>query len=171
MKKICETCRQPTATTECQLCENALCKACVLTPPHGSFSLLGEISKELTHTIYCRFCFDDKVQPALTEYEETLERAEQVYVFFTTQRKEVPLLKKAKETLRIKDCADRDETILRLAFLAAKQGYNALIDTEVAHQKVRNHAHHKTLWSGSGSAAQVDEGKLDRQFKRNQIYR
>lgn len=171
MNEICETCRQPTVSTECQLCQNALCEDCVLSTPTGSFSLLRVVPPELTHSIYCRFCFDDKVQPALTHYEETSERAQNVYVFFTTQRKEVPLLKKAKETLSIKECADRDETILRLAFIAAEQGYNALIDTEVVYQKVRNHAHQKTLWRGTGIAAQIDEAKLDRQFKRNQIYR
>ncbi len=171
MSNTCETCRQPTAQTACELCENALCRDCVLSPPGGSFALLKEVPGELTHAIYCRFCFDEKVQPALTRYEETLEKAKQVSVFFVTQRKEVPLIKKSKVTLRIKECIDRDETILRLAFLAANEGFNALIDTEVAYQKVRNHAHQKTLWSGSGVAAEIDEAKLDRQFKRNQIYR
>ncbi len=171
MENICVTCRSPTAQTQCKLCENPLCRDCVLCPPNGSFTLQSKIPVELTHAIYCRFCFDEKVQPALTHYEETLERAKNVFVFFTTQRKEVPLIKKAKTTLTVKECMDRDETILRLAFMSADQGFNALIDTEVEYQKIRNHAHQKTHWSGSGVPAQIDEGKLDRQFKRNQIYR
>lgn len=171
MNERCETCRDPDPTTECELCQNSLCEECVLRPPHGAFSLLNEVAPELKHSRYCRFCFDDKVEPELTRYEETREKAEQVFVFFKTQRKEIPLIRRSKETLRIRDCTDRDETILRLAFMAAQEGFNALIDTEVSDQKVRNHAHQKTLWHGSGEGAMIDEAKLDRQFKRNQVYR
>ena len=90
---------------------------------------------------------------------------------FKTQKKEVPLIKKSKETKKVTDCMDRDETILRLAFMAAQLDFNALIDTDVKAEKHRNHGHHKHSWSGTGVPAFVNEEILEKQFRQNQIYR
>lgn len=169
--KTCETCRQPNASTECELCANALCEDCVLAPPHGTFSLQATTPAELMKTTYCRFCYDEKVEPAVAKYEETKALAEEVFIFFTTQRKEIPLIRKSKEVLRVPECTDRDETILRLAFMAAGKGFNAVIETEVSAEKIRNHAHQKMRWKGTGVPAMIDSDKLDRQHKQNQIFR
>lgn len=170
MEKLCETCRQPDPTQECKLCENSLCDDCVMSPPHGSFSMMEKIPADLSHTIYCRFCYDGKIEPEVLKYETLLSAAKEVFIFFKTQRKEVPLIRKMKVTMKVDSCEDRDETILRLAFMAAEQGLNAVIDTDVNYQKVRNEGYQKTKWSGSGVAAQVDENKLDRQHRANQAY-
>ncbi len=132
---------------------------------------MPEIPKELGFRNYCRFCFDEKVQPKLTEYDETLALATDVFIFFSSQRKEIPLIRKAKKPVKVDACADRDETILRLAFMAAKEKYNAVIDTEVDGEKKRNHAHQTYRWSGTGTPAVVDAGKMERQDRRNEIYR
>lgn len=171
MKNTCATCRQPTADLDCALCENTICEPCNLAPPTGSFSLLKSIPEALSHKIYCRFCFDEKVEPELMKYEEIKSKADEVYVFFKTQRKEIPLIKKSREVFEVTDCDDRDETILRLAFMAAEQNFNAVIETDVIHKKVRNHAYQSTRWQGTGIPAMVDEAKLDRQHKRDLIYR
>jgi len=105
------------------------------------------------------------------KYEETLEKAKSIYIFFTTQRKEIPLIRKSKEIYKIDACEDRDETILRLAYKAAAAGFNAVVNTEVLHEKKRNHAYQKTIWRGTGSPAMIDESKLDRQYKQDQMYR
>ena len=167
---ICETCRQPAATESCALCENVLCEDCVLGPPSGAFSLMPKTPTELTHRVYCRFCYDEKIEPELLKYEETRELAENVFIFFKTQRKEIPLIRKSKVTMKVEDCDDRDETILRLAFMAAEQGFNAVIETDVSHQKIRNHGHQTTRWHGTGLPAMVDEAKLDRQHKLSQVF-
>ena len=140
MNTTCETCRQPTATEYCALCENALCEDCVLCPPTGAFSLMLQVPPELSHRVYCRFCYDEKVEPALLKYEETKTLAENVFIFFKTQRKEIPLIRKSKVVMKVEDCDDRDETILRLAYLAALDGFNAVIETGLKHRKVRDHA-------------------------------
>ncbi|RYZ71120.1 MAG: hypothetical protein EOP09_05090, partial [Proteobacteria bacterium] len=59
----CNTCRSEDVGTPCQLCEQALCEDCVLTPPLHTFSLMEKTPEELKHVIYCRFCFDDKIEP------------------------------------------------------------------------------------------------------------
>lgn len=171
MSTVCETCRKPEASVECPLCQNSICEDCVLAPAPGAFSLLPVIPKKLAHTKYCRFCFDEHVEPEFVKYQETLEKAENVFVFFTTQRKEIPLIRKVRDLLEVTDCPDRDETILRLAYMAAAKDFNAVIQVEVEHEKIRNHAFQKTRWKGRGFPALVDEKKLDRQSRANEIYR
>lgn len=171
MSQSCDSCRNPEADLACELCKKALCDQCVLSPPLDSFSMMKKIPVDLTHTEYCRFCYDDKVEPALQKYEETLELAKNVFIFFKTQRKEIPLIRKTKDKLEVKECPDRDETILRLAYMAAELGFNAVIETDVYAEKIRNHAHQKMRWQGTGSPALIDENKLSKQDKQNQIYR
>jgi hypothetical protein len=171
MPNPCISCRQPQATLRCDACEEPVCKKCVQTLAADTFSFLKKIPTELTHTTYCGLCYDKSVAPALESYNETMERAKDVFIFYKTQRKEIPLIRRSKEVFKVKDCIDRDETILRLAFFAAEQNYNAVIETEVLSDKVRNAGYQKSVWRGEGSPAQVDGGKIDRQDRQNLIYR
>lgn len=170
MSAICETCRTPDATEECKLCGNALCEDCVMAPPHGTFSLMAKIPTELSYQCYCRFCYDDKIEPEAQKYEELLARAKDIFIFFKTQKREIPLIRKTKEIMKVTECSDRDETILRLAYMAAEKNFNAVIETDVNYAKVRNAGYQTTNWSGTGIAAQVDEAKLDSQHRANQVY-
>jgi hypothetical protein len=102
---------------------------------------------------------------------EIVERAKNVFVFFTTQRKEIPLIKRSKVTYQVKDRADRDDTILRLGYFAAKDNYNAITEVNVYSQKVRNEAYQKSIWHGSGIPALVDEDKIAAQDRVNEMYR
>ncbi len=171
MEPGCVTCGKPKAVLACEICESDICKKCAQILDKDAFSYMPSIADDLKHTVYCESCFQEKVQPAQDEYEETMARAKDVWVFFTTQRKEIPLIKREKEMFEIFSCPDRDETILRMAFLSALGGFNALIDVEVSSAKVRNEGYQTSVWKGVGRAAQIDSEKLERQFLRNQIYR
>lgn len=159
----CVSCRKPNATRSCGLCAGGVCKGCVQFVEPTTFSFLPTIPPELSHPHYCSGCYASVVEPALAEYEETMERARGVFVFFTTQKKRPTALKKAKEQVRVVACADRDETILRLAFLAAREGYNALLETEIDSKKVRNAGYQRSEWSGVAFPASVDAAKIDRE--------
>jgi hypothetical protein len=163
---ICISCQKPRASTQCEVCAGALCKACVQFLEEGSFSFLEKLPEPLSHTSYCGRCFDAEVAPALASYNETLERANQVYVFFKTQKRQPKVLKRAKERIRVSSCPDRDETILRLAFRAAQASFNAVIETDVAAEKLRNGSYQKSSWSGSGVPAEVDSAKIEREEDR-----
>ena len=132
---------------------------------------MNEIPEALAHTFYCGRCHDDVLQPAFDEYNEVMERAKTCFVFFKTQRKEVPLIKKEREMLRVAECIDRDETILRLAFFAAQKDYNAVIDCLVESEKIRDGAYQTSKWYGTGTPALVDGAKIDAQDIRNAMYR
>jgi hypothetical protein len=129
------------------------------------------VPEALSHLCYCGACYDSEVLPIEREYQETIERANEVFVFFKTQRKEIPLIRRSKLQYRIDSCKDRDETIFRLAFFAARDGFNAIIETDVSSKKVRNAGYQTSVWSGSAIPASVDSEKMDLQDRVNQIYR
>src|SRR3989344_455563 len=150
MTENCMLCQRPKASVHCGTCEGALCKSCetFLDPEH--FAFLEKVPEEFTRIHYCPDCFEEEVAPALAKYDETLERARDVYVFFGADRHAPHPLKKAKWDVEITDCKDRDETILRLGFRAAEQGFNALLKGRVAANQVRNHGYQKSVWEGKG---------------------
>lgn len=161
-EEICSVCRRPKAIRECELCEASLCKSCSLFLEGTTFSFLRKLPEVLSHTYYCGSCYDENIEPALTSYQETMELAKKAYFFFNTQKKAIPLLKKAKETLVVENCADRDEAILRLAFFAAQDGFNAVIEAEVISKKIRNEGYEKSSWRAVGVAALVDAEKMEK---------
>lgn len=158
----CLSCRRPKADRACGLCSEPVCRGCAQFLEEGSFAYRAEVAQELKHSFYCQGCYSQTVEPELEQYQETLERARDVFFFFNTQKRPVQLMNKGTSQAVVSDCEDRDETILRMGFIAAEQGFNAIVDAEVNHEKVRNHGWHKTRWSGRGWPAQVDAEKLSR---------
>jgi hypothetical protein len=159
---VCISCRKPHAQHHCGLCGEPVCRSCESFVAEDAFSFLPTVAPELQLTHYCSFCHGEKIEPKLEEYREVLERARQVYFFFDTRKKPVPVLKRSRDAIEVARCADRDETILRLGFLAAFQGFNAVVDAEVVGDKVRNRAYQTTAWRGRGWPAQVDAEKFER---------
>ena len=52
--------------------------------------------------------------------------------------------------------------MLRLAFFAAENGYNAVTKVDLRYEKVRDEGGYQTtLWHGSGYAATLDGRELD----------
>jgi hypothetical protein len=161
-EQTCVSCRRPKANIHCGLCESSVCKKCSQNLEPETFAFLETLPPELAHLSYCQPCFDEKVAPALDSYNETMEQAKAVYVFFTSQKKEIPLIKKSKETLTIKDRPDRDEVIFRLGFMAAAQSYNAIIEVNVTSEKHQHGKHQKSIWRGTAIPALIDGDKMDR---------
>jgi hypothetical protein len=70
-------------------------------------------------------------------------------------------LERSKEWIKIQECEDRDRLILQLAYLAAEQGYNGILETEVIQKKVRAGAYQTSTWSGQALPVQVDARKME----------
>jgi hypothetical protein len=117
---------------------------------------------ELSHSHYCSACYTNVIDPALEEYNEIMERAKQMYFFFDEQKKPVPVTKRGKVRIFVKDCVDREEAIMRMAFIAAKQGFTALIEGNITSKKVRNEGYQKSIWSGEALPVYVDVERLER---------
>ena len=160
--QTCISCRSQKVSLECESCHEPLCRDCKQFLREGTFSFLAKLPDELSFTNYCALCFSTHVDPALTAYEENMELARKAYFFFKTQKRHLPVLKRARVQTKIESCEDRDETILRLAFFAVTEGYNAVIEAEVHSEKIRMGVYQTTRWHGVGVGAQVDQVKLDR---------
>lgn len=164
--EVCISCRRPKASIDCELCHEPVCKGCTRFLEEGTFSFRRKLPESLSHSRYCDPCFASEVEPALEAYREVMEQARGVYIFFTTQKRQPTILKKSNDSIRVEACDDRDETILRLAFMAVEQGYNAVLQVNVTSEKVRNEGYQTSRWRGIGIPAQVDAAKVERESAR-----
>lgn len=156
---LCITCRKPKANFECGLCHEHMCK----THTHfaeGTFSFLKKVPKDLTHSTYCDVCFDDKVAGPLAEYEATMEKAREVIMFTKDQTKLTGHIKRKEDPVTVEDCEDEEETILRLAFQAAQQGYNCILDVNVKTRKIIVGSHKKTVFSATAIPVNIDPKEI-----------
>lgn len=168
---VCASCRLPKATQSCEICLDPLCKKCTEYLSEERVSFWAEKPPLLEFSRFCARCFDQNIAPELSRYDEWLEKAKDVAVLMKSYKGQIPLLRKAKVEVRAEDCEDRAQVILRLAFQAAVQGYNSLVQTDVEGEKVRNAGYQKTRWRGVAFPAEIDSEKLDLQEYREEVWR
>lgn len=121
-----------------------------------SFSFLKKIPAELSHSIYCSSCFDNTVSAPLAEYEETMEKAKDIYIFSKSQTKLTAFLKRKEEPYKVENCEDENEAILRMSFFAVQGNFNALVDIQLTSHKVIHGSHKKTMWAGTAIPITID---------------
>lgn len=160
--KECSVCRRPKGVHSCGICEAAVCKKCLVHLEKDSFSFLPIIPKELSHKSYCGPCYDSKVAGQLQTYQHTMARAKQVFVYGKEQGEETRLMSKNEKPLLVEGCVDKDETLLRLAFLAAMNDFNTLLNVVITSKKVRDEGYQKTLWSGTGIPTTLDPKQIEK---------
>ncbi len=170
MDPTCFSCHGPKAGRACGICQHPQCKKCVQLVEKGSFALLDPLPPELSHRDYCAACYFEKVLPALESYEQTLQCAKAIFVFDKGQGQETSRMKRHKEPIQVSDCPDREEALLRLAFIAAKAGFNGLLDVQISVKKVRNFAYQNSVWQGKGFPAHVDGERLERESVPGKIF-
>lgn len=161
-EECCISCRKPRAALKnayfCGLCRQMSCKECVQFLAEDAFSFREKVAEELRHSTYCQACYDEKVAPELAVYAGELARAKQISVF-SKKAGYLRIIRRSKQMLSVRDCRDRDEVVLRLAFAAAQQSYNSLIEVELIAEKVRNFGYQKSNWTGTGFPADVEPEK------------
>lgn len=156
MENSCCSCFNAKASLECGLCHQAVCKKCAQFLAEDSFSFLAKVPEQLTHTVYCPQCFDAQVAAPLAEYNETMEKAKNISIYFKEQSKETRLLSRKEAPVKVENCPDREETLLRLAFFAAHKKFNGLIDVELISKKIREGSYQTQSWSGSAIPVNLD---------------
>ena len=122
---VCATCLNTKANQVCGLCNEPVCKSCVIAMESEAF----------TKDVY----FLTKAYPGY-----------------------VRVLRKHTKRVVVEDCADRRDTIVRMAFFAAELGFNAIIEAEVESFKTRSHGYLSSRWKGSAMPAQIDGEQLER---------
>lgn len=158
----CTSCQKPKAQLQCVLCHEAVCKKCAHFLDEGTFSFAAKAPEALQHGVYCNTCFEQHVRSALENYNMDMERAKDIAVFSKSQTKETQHIRRSADKLVVENCVDRDETLLRLAFMAVQLKYNAVLDIELTAKKVKKDGYQTSIWRGTGIPVQLDERKLVR---------
>lgn len=156
----CCVCQKPKATLVCGSCESSVCKYCAQFLDEDQFIYMTDVPADLKHTTYCGPCFDSKVQPAISEYEKIVEKAKNITVYFTADSKITRNFKRNEKPYKVKDCAEKEEVVMKLAFLAVKGNFNAIIDVDVKYEKILMGTYQTTKWSGTAMPAQITSARL-----------
>lgn len=133
-----------------------MCKTHTQFVTEGTFSFMKKVPEVLTHPTYCVNCFDDKVAGPMSDYEATMEQAKEVMMFTKDQTKLTGHLKRKEDPVTVEDCEDQDEAILRLAFQAASQGHNCILDVNIKTRKIIVGSHKKTIFSATAIPITID---------------
>lgn len=157
---VCKTCRKPKAPYQCGICLEHLCKSCAEFRDENAFSFLQKVPEKLKHTIYCQNCFDEFVAEPERKYQETMEEAKNVMAFMKNESKKTGHIQRKEDPLKVVDCEDEQETILRLAFQAAQDGFNCLLDIQITTRKIITGSHKKTVFSGTAIPVKIDPSAI-----------
>lgn len=156
----CLTCHKPKANLHCALCNEAICKYCAQFVEEGGFSFLRKLPEELSHTTYCTNCFDSKVSGPLNEYNEKLEKAKDVNVFFKGEGKATRLIRRTETPYTVENCVDRDEALMKMSFWAVEDGFNTLVDIDLKSKKTIVNTYVTISWFGSAVPAGLSADDL-----------
>lgn len=157
---LCKTCKKPKANFNCGICHEAVCKSCGHFVGEDAFSFLVKVPEVLKHPVYCTNCFDENVSAPLHDYEETMEKAREVMIFNKDESKRTGHIKRKEDPYKVEDCEDEDETVMRLAFFAVKNGFNCLLDVQISHKKIVVGSHKKTIFSGTAIPVTIDPSAI-----------
>lgn len=149
----CSICNASKAPNTCRACESVVCKNCVETVTDETFEYADFTEANSPIGSYCSSCYTTEIVPKLETYEAILERAKDVAVFTLDQSKESRLVKRSDLKLKIDECPDKDALLMRLAYMAAKAGYNTLVDVDLVYSKVRDGSFKLSNWAGTATAA------------------
>ncbi|NUN07458.1 MAG: hypothetical protein HUU57_17065 [Bdellovibrio sp.] len=162
MENSCCACFGKKANLECGICKGSVCKKCAQFLEEDAFSFMTTRPHELRFSVYCPQCYDATVGPALLEYKETMQRAQEILIFNKDQGKETRLLSRKEPPVQVLECDDREETLLRLAFVAAQGNFNGLIDVDLVSKKVRQGTYQTQKWSGTAVPTFIDPKRLNK---------
>jgi len=113
---------------------------------------------------FCQACYDQKIAPELNEYNDLVEKARNIDLFYKTQSKESRFIRRTEKALKVHDCEDKETAVLKLAFLAARAGFNILVDVETEFDKIRMHGWQTSKCHASAIPAHVEPHQLQRRF-------
>ncbi len=151
----CAICNASKAPNTCRSCDSSICKSCLEFVSDETFEFADYTEANSPIGSYCSSCYTTEIVPALETYNEILERAKEVTVFSADQGKETRLIKRSDLKFQIDECEDKDVLTMRLAYMAAKAGYNTLVDVDLVYSKVRDGSFKLSNWRGTATAANM----------------
>jgi hypothetical protein len=155
---------ESSTSRKCQFCDLALSKGEAQYVDETTFPFYKSLPEGVNLGTYCYSCYDRIVGPSLDIYNEKMEKAKNVNVFYFSQSKESRFVRRKERHIEVSNCEDKDDAILRLAFIAVEQGQNTLLDVEITTTKTRNGGWQSSHCGARAIPAIVDEVKLQRRF-------
>lgn len=144
------------AARNCCDCEKPICKEDTHFIDREMVRYHPKPPKQFNQTHFCPTCYERSVQPHVEKYEEIAARAKQVTVVRDNYRGQVPCLKKIALPKVVKKHADEFHAIEHLRFLAAYEGYDAVVELSTKGDQKRNAGWQTTEWSASGHFANLN---------------
>ncbi len=153
-RQICVLCNKNKTSLFCDSCGDVSCKNCVEFIDEDHFEWLSLLPDDLKNRTFCRNCYNQGIDDRIIRYRDIAEKAKKVDVFSKTQTKETRRIKRVEDPIRVVDCEDKAEALLKLAFITADKGFDTIIDTEITSKKVgEGKSYKKLIWSGTGVPA------------------
>lgn len=150
-KSQCLSCLKSSTNLKCDICQNSCCKDCMIYIDEDVFDLVEMLPTKIYDKGLCSNCFNTEASPIIEEYKEILEKAKVVNVYDMQQTQETYKMPRHEKPVIVTECEDREETLLRLAFLAAQKGFNTLVDVDLQSTKSKQPGTYKKhVWSGRG---------------------
>lgn len=165
----CVTCGKSKNLLVCECCSTQVCKNCAHILSEEAFSFVSIKSDIMTKKIFCNPCYLSEVGPQLDLYENRLELAKDVNIYFSYQGKETRLMSRKEKSIQVLNCADREETLLRLAFMAVEKGFDTILDVQLVGEKQRMGSYQKTIYKAQGTPTILDQKLIirDRSFSQS----
>lgn len=145
---------------ECAECQKEVCKDCVRFLEKEQFRFHPKPPKCFQHRQFCVDCYAELVEPELEKYRAAEEASGSVVLIRKSFRGFVPVLQKAKAPTEVKRHVDKNDALNHLLFLAAWNGYDAIMDYEGTAKKIRNHAWEKREYSASALSVRLDRKRF-----------
>lgn len=152
----CVICNNPKANITCRECDSSVCKSCIEFVGDALFEYDEYTDETSPVGHYCSSCYTTTIVPRLDVYNEIVERAKEVSVFSTEKSQESRLIKRTDVKLKIDECEDKEDLIMKLAYMAAKAGYNSIVDMDLVYTKTRDGSFKLANWSGTATAANLN---------------
>lgn len=109
------------------------------------------LPKQILDKAMCPNCYDSEAHDIVEKYKEALETAKDVDIYDENQAKATYKMPRHEKPISVADCDNREEVLMRLAFLATLKGFNTLLDVGLQSKKITVSGRYKKLiWSGKG---------------------
>ena len=156
----CEICLSEKTALKCKICDQFSCKHCTEFVDDTVFEFQDLLPENLRDSAFCPNCFEDQVQTELTPYIATMELAKEVNVYGKEQGKETRLMRRVTKQIKVTECGEREEAYMRLAYIAAQQGFDTIADVSIVSRKVNLGGRYRRLvWDGSATPIDTNKRK------------
>ena len=113
------------------------------------FEMQSLLPEDLRNKTFCLNCFNQGIDERISRYRDIVEMAKNVDIFNKTQTKETRRIKRIEDPIRVENCDDRQEAVMRLAFIAADKGFKTIVDVDITSKKVgEGKSYKKLVWKG-----------------------